>query len=121
MFIPSLSRNYLSPFSPSSNLTLQPFLSTIQNFKYFVAWSQIHFLRQRLLLKTLATGPFNCVGKQLALMELRTVITLLITNFDVHLAPGEDGTALIKESKDSFTLRMGDLNLVFEERSAEKV
>lgn len=51
----------------------------------------------------------------------KSVQSLLITNFDVHLAPGEDGTALIKESKDSFTLRMGDLNLVFEERSAEKV
>lgn len=54
-------------------------------------------------------------------MELRTVVTLLIINFDIHLAPGEDGTALILESKDSFTLRMGDLNLVFEERGAEKV
>ena len=53
-------------------------------------------------------------------MELRTVAALLITRFDVRLAPGEDGTALIKESQDSFTLRMGDLHLVFEERGAEK-
>lgn len=53
-------------------------------------------------------------------MELRTVAALLITRFDVRLAPGEDGTALIEQSQDSFTLRMGDLNLVFEEISAEK-
>lgn len=54
-------------------------------------------------------------------MELRTVVALLITRFNVHLAPGEDGTALIEKSQDTFTLRMGDLNLVFEEREAEKL
>lgn len=46
-------------------------------------------------------------------MEIRTVISLLITPFDVSLAPGEDGSDLLERTKDTFTLRLGDLNLVF--------
>lgn len=59
------------------------------------------------------TGPFGCIGKQLALMEIRAVISLLIVRFDVSLAPGEDGTDLLERTKDTFTLRIGDLNIVF--------
>lgn len=46
-------------------------------------------------------------------MEIRAVISLLITRFDVSLAPGEDGTDLLERTKDTFTLRIGDLNIVF--------
>lgn len=56
------------------------------------------------------------MGKQLALMELRTVISLLVTRFDVSLAPGEDGSTLLNDTKDTFTVRLGALQLVFVER-----
>jgi tryprostatin B 6-hydroxylase len=59
-------------------------------------------------------GPYGCIGKQLALMELRTVITLLVLNFNVSFAPGEDGTKLFRDTKDMFTLDLGELKLVFE-------
>lgn len=49
-------------------------------------------------------------------MELRTVACLLVTRFDIRLAPNEDGSSLIEKSLDTFTLQMGDLNLVFQER-----
>ncbi|MCJ1464976.1 hypothetical protein MMC07_003591 [Pseudocyphellaria aurata] len=61
-------------------------------------------------------GHYSCVGKQLALMELRTVISLLITRFDVAFAPGEDGSTLLNDAKDTFTMRLAALNLVFVER-----
>lgn len=61
-------------------------------------------------------GPYSCVGKQLALMELRTVISLLITRFDVSFAPGEDGSTLLNHTKDTFTVRLGALRLMFTER-----
>ena len=51
-------------------------------------------------------------------MEMRTVVPLLISKFDVKLAPGEDGAALLEKSRDTFTLRMEELNLIFEERKA---
>ena len=60
------------------------------------------------------TGRFGCIGKQLALMEIRTVVSSLIVRFDVSLAPGEDGTELLERTKDTFTLRIGDLNIVFQ-------
>ena len=53
-------------------------------------------------------------------MELRAVVGLLITRFDVSLAPGEDGTDLLYGSKDTFTIRLGDLMLVFRERGVGK-
>lgn len=49
-------------------------------------------------------------------MEIRAVISLLIVRFDVSLAPGEDGTGLLERTKDTFTLRIGDLNIVFQEK-----
>jgi hypothetical protein len=47
-------------------------------------------------------------------MELRTVITLLVLNFNVSFAPGEDGSKLFTDTSDMFTLALGDLKLIFE-------
>jgi len=59
-------------------------------------------------------GVYGCIGKQLAYMEIRTVITLLVLNFDIRFGPGDDGSELIRDTKDIFTLALGDLFLVFE-------
>ena len=59
------------------------------------------------------SGPWSCVGKQLALIELRTVVALLVTELDVKFATGEDGSALLNESKDYFTISLSHLNLIF--------
>lgn len=40
------------------------------------------------------------------------MVSLLVSRFDVKLAPGEDGSKLLGKSRDTFTLRMEDLNLV---------
>ena len=53
-------------------------------------------------------------------MELRTVVSLLVSKFDIRLAEGEDGRKLLEESRDAFTLRMEALEMVFEERGKEK-
>lgn len=60
-------------------------------------------------------GPFGCIGKNLAMMELRTVTARLITKFDVSLAPGEDGHRIMYETKDHFTVDPGSLDMVFKE------
>lgn len=61
-------------------------------------------------------GPYGCIGKNLALMEVRTVTADLITKFDVSFAPGEDGRKLLHETEDYFSLGLGELNLVFNEK-----
>lgn len=62
-------------------------------------------------------GKYSCIGKQLALNELRTVITKMVLEFDVAFAPQEDGTKLLTESKDVFTMSNAELRLVWTERT----
>ena len=58
-------------------------------------------------------GPYGCVGKQLALMEVRTVLAKLVTSFDISFAEGESGKSLMENSKDYFTWGLADLMLSF--------
>jgi tryprostatin B 6-hydroxylase len=62
-------------------------------------------------------GKYSCIGKQLALAELRTVITKMVLEFDVAFAPNEDGTKLLTESQDNFTMSNAELRLVWTERA----
>jgi tryprostatin B 6-hydroxylase len=48
-----------------------------------------------------------------AYMEMRTLTTQLLLAYDVALASGEDGHKLLYETRDHFTLGLGELNLVF--------
>ncbi|TKA73897.1 hypothetical protein B0A55_03788 [Friedmanniomyces simplex] len=58
-------------------------------------------------------GPYSCIGKGLAYLELRTVVAQIVLNFDVAFAPGEDGKRLLTQTKDHFTVTPGELDLVF--------
>lgn len=58
-------------------------------------------------------GPNSCVGKQLALMELRTVVAHLVAALDAKFAPEEDGSRLLTNSKDLFTISLSDLEVIF--------
>jgi tryprostatin B 6-hydroxylase len=62
-------------------------------------------------------GKFGCIGKQLALAELRVVIAKMVMEFDVELAPGETGEDLLGNSEDNFTMSNRPLNLVWTERA----
>lgn len=61
-------------------------------------------------------GPANCVGKSLALHELRTVLSALIRRFDFKFAPGFEGGDWINHSTDQFILLRGELRVVMTER-----
>ena len=60
-------------------------------------------------------GTYSCVGKQLALMELRLVLASLVMRFDVTFASGEDGRALLEDTKDYFTLGLADFYVEFQD------
>ena len=62
-------------------------------------------------------GPYGCVGKQLALNEIRTVVAKLVLGFDVRFAEGENGRRILEETQDFFVLGLGDLELCFTARS----
>ncbi|TVY81920.1 Tryprostatin B 6-hydroxylase [Lachnellula suecica] len=63
-----------------------------------------------------STGTYACIGKPLALLNIRTTIARLITNFDISFAPGEDGKEVEDETKVHFTSAPGILNLQFVRR-----
>lgn len=63
-----------------------------------------------------STGPFGCIGKNLAYMEMRTLTAQIVMKFDVSLAPGEDGERLLRGSRDHFTMHLEELRLCFTER-----
>lgn len=64
-----------------------------------------------------STGPFGCIGKNLAYMEIRTITTQIIDLFDGSFAPGEDGSNLLMKSRDHFTMGLEALNLCFRRRN----
>ena len=49
-------------------------------------------------------------------MEIRNVIARIVTEFDIKFAPGEDGTALLEKSADTFTIALAPLMMVFTKR-----
>jgi len=73
-------------------------------------------VRDKSVFVPFSTGPYGCVGKQLGLMEIRIVVARIVTEFDVKFAPGEDGTALLEKSHDTFTMALAPLQLVFTKR-----
>lgn len=64
-----------------------------------------------------STGVYGCVGRPLALMELRLVVAKVVAAFEVGLAEGETGETLLKRSRDHFTFECGQLRLTFKERA----
>ena len=69
----------------------------------------LHVLKAKYL-----SGRSNCVGKNLALSEIRFVTALLISNYNVHFKEGDDGSATVDDMADQFTAAPGHLDLVFE-------
>ena len=65
---------------------------------------------------TMMAGIYGCVGKNLALMEIRILTAVLVTRFDVAFAAGEDGKQLFSLFHDHFTSDPGPLRLTFKER-----
>jgi cytochrome P450 family 628 len=49
-------------------------------------------------------------------MELRNVTARIVTEFDIKFAPGEDGSALMEESKDVFTMELAPMEVIFTKR-----
>ena len=66
--------------------------------------------------KVSVTGPFSCVGKNLALMTLRLVTASLVNKYDIDFAPGEKKSTIIDESYNTVTNNPGPLRLILRER-----
>ncbi|KAL5339787.1 cytochrome p450 monooxygenase [Aspergillus crustosus] len=63
-----------------------------------------------------SNGAYSCVGKQLGLMEIRWVLTMLITQYDISFAPGYDIGRFEAGAVDGFTLNCAPLEVRIERR-----
>lgn len=54
-------------------------------------------------------GPANCAGRNLALVEMRMVVALLIQRFDMTFAAGYNPGSWNKAIKDWFVVKVGEL------------
>lgn len=61
-------------------------------------------------------GPYSCIGKNLAYMEIRMLAAQIVSAFDVRLADGETGVDLLVGSEDHFTVGLGSVRMCFERR-----
>lgn len=77
-------------------------------------YSKPDMIRNKKVFTPFSLGRYGCVGKQLAYMEMRSVVALVVLQFDVKLAPGETGKNLLENTVDTFTLSLGKLDLVFD-------
>lgn len=62
------------------------------------------------------SGPYGCIGKNLALMEVRTVTAQILDRFDVSFGKDEDGSKVMADTIDHFTLGLAPLMIKFDER-----
>lgn len=67
------------------------------------------------------TGIFNCVGKQVANIELRLVLASVVRNYQFGFAPGERGEKVQGELRDTFTSSPGSFHLAFHRRDQQAV
>ncbi|CAK7204871.1 hypothetical protein SEUCBS139899_007633 [Sporothrix eucalyptigena] len=67
-----------------------------------------------------STGRYSCVGKQLGLMELRTVTSQLVRRYNFELAPSQRPDDFVNGKVDAFTLACAPLDVVFTPREQGK-
>ncbi|KAK4149486.1 cytochrome P450 monooxygenase [Chaetomidium leptoderma] len=62
------------------------------------------------------TGPYACVGKRLAMLELRRVVAEILWRYDLTMAPGQTQEAFLDGKQDTFTTVSAALPVIFTER-----
>jgi cytochrome P450 len=78
------------------------------------------YSRPDLVLDKRAFAPFSvgarqCVGKTLALVELRFMISALVQQYNIKFAPGYDPGLMWRDMKDQVTAQPGKVRCVFEQ------
>ena len=61
-------------------------------------------------------GPTNCVGKNLAMQEMRVVVCHVIQKLDLRLEDGWDASEFTREHKDYFVAEVGKLPVTVRQR-----
>ncbi|KAJ7477012.1 cytochrome P450 [Mycena galericulata] len=65
-----------------------------------------------------STGPANCAGKNLAMLELRMVVAWVMQAFEMRFAEGYDTRSWEEELKDYFVMQKGGMPVALTSRTA---
>ncbi|KAK4235800.1 hypothetical protein C8A03DRAFT_17500, partial [Achaetomium macrosporum] len=61
-------------------------------------------------------GPYGCVGKRLAMLEMRWVVAEILSRYDLEIAPGQTREMFLGGKQDTFTTVSAPLPVIFRER-----
>lgn len=61
-------------------------------------------------------GPANCVGKNLAWLEMRMVVATLVQKFDMRFAKGYEPHKWDEELKEFMAMQVGELPVIIQSR-----
>lgn len=96
---------------PGDTIVNLPFYSLFRNPVAFVQpdsfiperWtSRSDLVKDRRAFVPFSTGPFSCVGKTLAYMEMREVLARIVSRFDITFAPGRMEAHLLRNRRITF-------------------
>ena len=74
-------------------------------------------VRQQGAFAPFSTGPYGCIGRPLAMLNLRTTLIQLLREFDFELEPDQkDKEAIELGATEHFTLAPGPLLMTFHKR-----
>ncbi|KAJ3564856.1 hypothetical protein NPX13_g7701 [Xylaria arbuscula] len=116
-------------YLPGGVKVVNPHYSVLRSPKAFVAPNEFiperwttrpELIRNKKAFCPFSQGRFACIGRNLALNELRVVISKAVLEFDMCFAPGETGRALMEDSKDIFTMSLAKCELQFTRRAPPK-
>lgn len=62
-------------------------------------------------------GPANCAGRNLALVEMRIVVALLMQRFEMRFSQGYDPSRWEEETEDFYILKTGKLPIILTPRA----
>lgn len=61
-------------------------------------------------------GRYGCIGRGLALRQVRIFLATMVSKFRVELAEGEDGIGIDRDMRDDFTALPGAVSMRFNVR-----
>ncbi|RAH58924.1 cytochrome P450 [Aspergillus piperis CBS 112811] len=79
-------------------------------------YSQPELVLDKRAFTPFGVGTRTCVGKNLALTQLRLVLAILLSRYRVRFADGETGQAVERDMRDQLTAQPGRYSIVFEAR-----
>ena len=63
------------------------------------------------------TGAYACIGKSLAMQNMRNTLAEIFLRFDIGKGPNHDVELFEERTKEQFTLDLPSLNLLFKKRA----